>query len=151
MNLKVVISTFNEINPDELWLLFGTESNLGIYLSMKLMLTQIPEFVLHAYFPNVSCIYSMQYCLSMLWQRQEDSLEYMESLSWSYQEFPLLQTETIDLAMEMLEQFLVLLYDRTSDITNVNDNRKYLVTQKTRSLGNLPPLTKCCQTTHQTS
>ena len=41
MNLKVVISTFNEINPDELWLTFGTVSNLGIhvYLSMKLLLT----------------------------------------------------------------------------------------------------------------
>ena len=46
MNLKAVISTFNEINPDELWLTFGTGSNLGIYLSMKLLLTRIPEFVL---------------------------------------------------------------------------------------------------------
>ena len=46
MNLKAVISTFNETNPDELWLTFGTGSNLGIYLFMKLLLTRIPEFVL---------------------------------------------------------------------------------------------------------
>ena len=43
---------------------------------------------------------------------------------------------------------MVLLHDRTSDITNANDSRNYLVTQKTRSLENLPPLKKC-QTTHQ--
>ena len=34
---------------------------------------------------------------------------------------------------------MVLLYDRTSDIMNVNDSRKYLFTQKSRSLENLPP------------
>ena len=68
---------------------------------------------------------------------------YMESLSPSHQEFLLLQTEISDLAMEMLEQFVVLLYDHTSDITNANDSRKYLVTQKTRSFENLSPLKKC--------
>ena len=40
-----------------------------------------------------------------------------------------MQIETRDLAMKTLEQFVVLLYDRTSDIMNVNDNRKYLFTQ----------------------
>ena len=78
MNLKVAISTFIEINPNELWQIFGTGFNLGIYLSMKLLLTWILEYVLYTCFPNISCIYSMQYCLSMLLQRKEDSLEYME-------------------------------------------------------------------------
>ena len=32
-----------------------------------------------------------------------------------------MQIETRDLAMKTLEQFVVLLYDPTSDITNVND------------------------------
>ena len=49
MNLKVAISTFSNINPDELWLTFETGSNLGIYLSMKLLLTWILEFVLHTF------------------------------------------------------------------------------------------------------
>ena len=57
----------------------------------------------------------------------------------AFEEFPLMQTETSDIAMETLERFVVLLYDRTSDIMNVNDSRKYLFTQKTRSLENLPP------------
>ena len=57
----------------------------------------------------------------------------------AFQEFQLIQTETSDMAMETLERFVVLLYDHTSDIMNVNDSRKYLFTQKSRSLENLPP------------
>ena len=41
--------------------------------------------------------------------------------------------------MALLERFVVLLYDRTSDIMNVNNARKQLFTQKSRSLENLPP------------
>ena len=42
-------------------------------------------------------------------------------------------------SMSMLEQFVVLLYDRTSDLVRVNDARKWLFTQKSRSLENIPP------------
>ena len=42
-------------------------------------------------------------------------------------------------AMAALERFVVLLYDRTSGILNVNESRKYLFTQKGRSLENLSP------------
>ncbi len=38
-----------------------------------------------------------------------------------------------------VERFVVLLYDRTSDILNVNDSRKHLFIQKARSLENFPP------------
>ena len=41
--------------------------------------------------------------------------------------------------MALLEPFVVLLYDHTSDIMNVNDARKQRSTQKSRSLENLPP------------
>ena len=43
------------------------------------------------------------------------------------------------MAMETLEWFVVLHYDHTSDIMNVNDSRKYLFTLKSMSLENLPP------------
>ena len=56
----------------------------------------------------------------------------------AFEEFPLMQIETSDLAVEILEEFVVLLYDCMSDITNFNDSRKYLFTQKTRGLENLP-------------
>ena len=44
-------------------------------------------------------------------------------VSKAFEEFPLIQTETSDMAMKTLERFVVLLYDCTSDIMNVNDSR----------------------------
>ena len=41
--------------------------------------------------------------------------------------------------MALLEQFVVLLYDHTSDIMNMNDARRQRFTQKSRSLEKLPP------------
>ena len=39
----------------------------------------------------------------------------------------------------LLEQFVVLMYDRTSESVVVNDDRKQLFAQKSRNLENLPP------------
>ncbi len=39
----------------------------------------------------------------------------------------------------MLEQFVVLMYNQTSESTEVNDARKQLFTQKSRTLKNIPP------------
>ena len=44
-----------------------------------------------------------------------------------------------DPVMSVLERFVVLLYDRTSDQVSVNNARKLLFTNKSRSLENLPP------------
>ena len=52
------------------------------------------------------------------------------------QALQLVQTDMSESAMATVERFVVLLYDRTSGIMNVNDSRKYLFTQKARSLEN---------------
>ena len=44
-----------------------------------------------------------------------------------------------DPVMSVVERFVVLLYDRTSDQVSVNNARKLLFTQTSRSLDNLPP------------
>ena len=50
-------------------------------------------------------------------------------------------------SMSLLEQFVVLLYDRTSDLVKVNDARKWLFTQRSRSLENIPS-TQAAPTQH---
>ena len=47
--------------------------------------------------------------------------------------------EMSDSMMSVLERFVVLLYDKTSDQVSVNDARKQLFTQKSRSMENKPP------------
>ena len=56
----------------------------------------------------------------------------------AFEEFLLAQADSSDSAMAVLERFVVLLYDRTSGIQNVNECKKHLFTQN-RSLENLPP------------
>ena len=41
--------------------------------------------------------------------------------------------------MSLLERFVVLIYNRTSDLVSVNDARRWLFTQKSRLLENIPP------------
>ena len=50
-----------------------------------------------------------------------------------------MQSNISSKTMSVLERFVVLLYDRTSDIVEVNAARKKLFTQKSRSLENIPP------------
>ena len=57
----------------------------------------------------------------------------------TFEELLLMQDEISNHAMSVLERFVVLLYDRTNDNMRVNDARKQLFTQKSRSLENLPP------------
>ncbi|KAG0718626.1 hypothetical protein GWK47_052074 [Chionoecetes opilio] len=42
-------------------------------------------------------------------------------------------------SMSLLERFVVLMYDRTSDTMEVNDARKQLFAHKSRALENIPP------------
>jgi len=51
----------------------------------------------------------------------------------------LLMEEIGDSVTSVLERFVVLLYDRTSDLMGVNEARKSLFTQKSRNLENLLP------------
>jgi len=44
-----------------------------------------------------------------------------------------------ELSMSLVERFVVLMYDRTSDTMEVNEARKQLFTQKSRTLENIPP------------
>ncbi len=48
--------------------------------------------------------------------------------------------ESSDEAMQLLERFTVLLYDRTSELNSVNAVRKHLFTAKGRTLQNIPPI-----------
>ena len=44
-----------------------------------------------------------------------------------------------DRTLEVIERFVVLMYSRTSDLSRINNARKQLFAQKSRSLENIPP------------
>ena len=50
-----------------------------------------------------------------------------------------LTIENLEKELPVLERFIVLLYDRTTTITTVNDQRKYIFANRGRSLESIPP------------
>jgi len=44
-----------------------------------------------------------------------------------------------DSIFKLLERFTVVLYDKASDVLNVNEARKEIFTKKKRTLDNIPP------------
>ena len=57
----------------------------------------------------------------------------------AFSELLSMPSEVSNESMLLLEQFVVLMYDRTSECLKVNDSRKQLFTQKSRTLQNIPP------------
>ena len=51
----------------------------------------------------------------------------------------MMPSEINDAVLSVLERFVVLLYERTSGLTRVNDARKHLFAQKSRGIENTPP------------
>ncbi len=50
-----------------------------------------------------------------------------------------MSNELSEESMPLLERFIVLMYNRTSEVTEVNEARKQLFTKKSRTLENIPP------------
>ena len=64
---------------------------------------------------NVPCLYWLWHCVIIFWSRQEECMEYMAELWWCHHSLLRLSCHTrysaIEDWMEVLERFVVLLYD----------------------------------------
>ena len=52
---------------------------------------------------------------------------------------PYYQLDVDDSIFKLLERFTVVLYDKASNVLNVNEARKEIFTKKNRTLENIPP------------
>ncbi|KAG0724212.1 hypothetical protein GWK47_041115 [Chionoecetes opilio] len=57
----------------------------------------------------------------------------------AFEELLRMPSDVSEESMSLLERFVVLMYDRTSDTMEVNDARKQLFAHKSRALENIPP------------
>ena len=57
----------------------------------------------------------------------------------AFEELLRMPSDVSEESMSLLERFVVLMYDRTSDIMEVNDARKQLLAHKSKALDNIPP------------
>ena len=139
----MAIAHYNNIKPNELWVAFGTGSHFRyiiiINLPMNLLRLWIQEYApLYMYFmPFTGCDIVSSFggrgkkTAWVTWQSYPKA-------TGAFEDLLLLQDGIDDHTLSDLERFVVLLYDRTSDITIVNDCWKQLFTGKSRILENLP-------------
>ena len=134
----LAIAMFHQINPDELWLAFGTASNFRYIPIHEVVGDMDPRTcaalpVFHAFTgcDTVSAFGGRGKKRAWsTWQVFPEVTEAFESLL-------LMEEEISETVMSVLERYVVLLYDRTSDLVQVNDARKQLFAQKSRSLENI--------------
>ena len=136
----IAIAMFNQINADELWLAFGTGLNFRYIPIHEVVNGMDPRNcavlpVFHA-FTGCDTVSSFggrgKKTAWKIWQVFPEVTEAFEHLL-------LMENGISDSVTSVLERYVVLLYDRTSDQSSVNEARKQLFTQKSRSLENLPP------------
>ena len=136
----LAISTFNEIDCDELWLAFGTGTKFRYIPIHEVVSNMEPRIcstlpMFHA-FTGCDTVSSFSgRGKKTAW----NTWTVYPDVTTAFEELQMMQTEISEATMKTLERFVVLLYDRTSDIMSVNDSRKNLFTLKSRSIENILP------------
>ena len=136
--IVLAIAHFDRIKPDELWVALGAGSHFR-YIPVHELAASMDQrmcVTLHVFHAFTGCDTVSSFggrgkkTAWDTWQSYPEATEAFEDLL-------LMQGDISDPTMSVLERFVVLLYDRTSDITEVNEARKQLFTQKSRTLGRM--------------
>ena len=102
----LAVTSSNNINPDDLLIALGTGSSFRYIAVHRLAATMNPRQTM-CYSPHLPCTHRVPHCVFIRWQREQDCLGDLEIVSRGDR--------------CLLERFVVLMYDRTSDIMEVND------------------------------
>lgn len=136
----VAASSFSKINPDELWVALGTGSRFRYIAIHELVVTMNPRqcFTL----PVCHALTGCDTVSAFAGRGKKTALETWKvfpEVTVAFEELLHMPADISAEAMALLERFVVLMYDRTSDSLQVNDARKQLFTQKSQTLENIPP------------
>ena len=138
--MVLAVAMLNRIKLDELWVALGTGSNFRYIPIHELastmdsrICTTLPVFHALTGCDTISPFGGRGKKIAWsTWKVYPEATD-------AFEELLLMQDEISNHAMSVLERFVALLNDRTNDNMRVNDARKQLFTQKSRSLENLPP------------
>jgi len=136
----LAIAMFNQINPDELWLAFGSKAHFS-YIPIHEVVHEMDPLVCK----TLPIFHAFTGCdtVSAFGGRGKktawNTWKTFPDVNKAFENLLLMEDDISQSSMSLLERFVVLLYDRTSDLVKVNDARKWLFTQRSRSLENIPP------------
>ena len=136
----LAVASFSKIAADELWVAFGVGSSFHYIAVHEIVATMNPTKcltlpVLHAFTGCDTVSAFAGRGKKTAWETWKSFPE----VSGAFNELLCMPSEVSEGSMFLLERFVVLMYDRTSESMEVNDARKQLFTQKSRSLEIIPP------------
>jgi len=136
----LAIAMFSQINPDELWLAFGSKLHFR-YIPIHEVVKELDPAICK----TLPVFHAFTGCdtVSAFGGRGKRTAwnvwKVFPEVTKAFEDLMLMEDDISDQLLSLLERFVVLLYDRTSDLVTVNNARKWLFTQKSRSLENIPP------------
>ncbi|KAK1887154.1 Peptidoglycan hydrolase FlgJ [Dissostichus eleginoides] len=131
----LAVASFSKIAPDELWVAFGVGSSFYYIAVHEIVATMNPTKcltlpVLHAFTGCDTVSAFAGRGKKTAWETWKSFPE----VTGAFNELLCMPSEVSEGSMLLLEQFVVLMYDRTSESMEVNDARKLLDTVRFRSV-----------------
>ena len=146
----LAVASFSKAAPDELWIAFGVGSSFRYIAVHEMVATMSPTQcmtlpVFHAFTGCGTVSAFAGRGKKTAWETWKSFPEVNDAFS----ELLCMPSEVSERSMLLLERFVVLMYDRTSESMEVNDARKQLFAQKSRNLENIPSNPGSTQAAHQ--
>lgn len=136
----LAVASFNNINPDELWIALGTGSSFRYIAVHQLAAAMNPRQC--ATLPIFHALTGCDTVSSFAGRRKKTAWEIWKvfpEVTDAFEELLRMPSDVSEESMSLLERFVVLMYDRTSDIMEVNVARKQLFAHKSRAVDSIPP------------
>ena len=136
----LAVASFSKMAPDELWVAFGVRPSFRYIDIHQIVATMTPAKYLtlpvcHAFTGCDTVSAFAGRGKKTAWETWKSFPEVTDAL----QELLAMPSEVSEASRSQIERFVVLMYDRTSDCMEVNDARKHLFSQTSRTLENIPP------------
>ena len=136
----VAIATLNRTKPDDLWVEFGTGGHFRFIPIHEVAAAVGPRK--SANLPLFHALTGGDTVSSFAGIGKKTSWaawNVYPEVTEAFEELMHMADPISDRTLEVIERFVVLMYSRTSDLSRVNDAKKELFAQKSRSLENIPP------------
>ena len=138
--LVIAISIWQEMECDELWLAFGTGKHFRYIAVHELTNSLGPEKskALPVFHSLTGCDTTSSFCGKgkktawLTWSKYHDVTAALLNLMTT----PVVISDD---TMQLIERFIIMLYDRTAEHSSVNSARQYFFTQKGWQISNIPP------------
>ena len=138
--MVLAIASFKKINPDELWVAFGSSASFNYIPVHQLVNTIQPQMCGTQPFFHALSGYDTVSSLSGRGKKTTwDTWLRFPEVTNAFEAIIMLPSEINDAVLSVLEKFVVLLYECTSGLTRVNDAHEHLLARRSRGIEKIPP------------